>query len=188
MDGTAFNRLEERVEALLNRLMALKEENHQLNEQLRQSERSVAELSQLKASLEQERQEVKQRVRRVGCQAGVNFQRARDTMGPATSRGNATKVVACEGFSSDMLWLGQSGWRSRWRRVCREMRRWKKSGWKYWAESMFFVPGLAPTEFSWVTHYFQQQVEQALQSCNPSTIHGSHCSGSPEHNQRTAAT
>ena len=62
MDGTAFNRLEERIEALLNRMVALKAENHQLSEQLRQSERKVAELTQLNASFEQERQEVRQRV------------------------------------------------------------------------------------------------------------------------------
>ncbi len=62
MEVTAFNRLEEKIEELLNRLAALKEENADLRAALNQKEETLSELGQRVHSLEQEREEVRGRI------------------------------------------------------------------------------------------------------------------------------
>jgi cell division protein ZapB len=62
MEVTAFNRLEQKIEELLNRLAALKDENADLRGALSQKEESLNSLGQQVNSLEQERDEVRGRI------------------------------------------------------------------------------------------------------------------------------
>ncbi len=62
MEVTAFNRLEQKIEELLNRLAALKDENADLRAALNQKEESLNDLGQRVHSLEQERDDVRGRI------------------------------------------------------------------------------------------------------------------------------
>lgn len=62
MEVTAFNRLEQKIEELLNRLAALKDENADLRAALSQKEENLNGLGQQVHSLEQERDEVRGRI------------------------------------------------------------------------------------------------------------------------------
>jgi chromosome segregation ATPase len=62
MEVSAFNRLEQKIEDLLNRLAALKDENADLRAALEQKEASLNDLGQRVQSLEQERDDVRGRI------------------------------------------------------------------------------------------------------------------------------
>jgi predicted nucleic acid-binding Zn-ribbon protein len=62
MEVTAFNRLEQKIEDLLNRLAALKDENADLRTALEQKEASLNDLGQQVQTLEQERDDVRGRI------------------------------------------------------------------------------------------------------------------------------
>jgi len=62
MDLSAFNRLEKKVEELLERLAELSGENAQLRGRLKEQDKELAELNQRLASGEAERDQVRQRV------------------------------------------------------------------------------------------------------------------------------
>lgn len=62
MEVSAFNRLEQKIEELLNRLGSLKEENQKLRAELEEQQRRASELTELKDGLEQERSQVRQRI------------------------------------------------------------------------------------------------------------------------------
>ncbi len=62
MEVSGFNRLEQKLEELLDRLVSLKSENGSLREALAQKERELAELNQRAAAMEAERNQVRQRI------------------------------------------------------------------------------------------------------------------------------
>ncbi len=62
MEVSGFNRLEQKLEELLDRLVSLKSENSSLREALAQKERELAELNQRAAAMEAERSQVRQRI------------------------------------------------------------------------------------------------------------------------------
>jgi len=62
MEVSGFNRLEQKLEELLDRLVSLKSENSSLREALAQKERELAELNQRAAAMEAERNQVRQRI------------------------------------------------------------------------------------------------------------------------------
>jgi cell division protein ZapB len=65
MEVTAFSRLEQKVEELLNQLVALREENAELHNALNEREGRIAELTQQAQGLENERDEVRGRIERL---------------------------------------------------------------------------------------------------------------------------
>jgi cell division protein ZapB len=65
MEVGAFSRLEQKVEELLNQLLALREENAELHNALNERESRIAELSQRAEGLESERDEVRGRIERL---------------------------------------------------------------------------------------------------------------------------
>ena len=62
MEVSGFNRLEQKLEELLDRLVSLKRENSSLREALALKERELAELSQRTAGMEAAREQVRQRI------------------------------------------------------------------------------------------------------------------------------
>ena len=62
MDLSAFNRLEEKIEELLERLNALGEENALIRSRLEEKDKEVAELQELLEAQDTERDQVRNRV------------------------------------------------------------------------------------------------------------------------------
>ncbi|MEW5911453.1 MAG: cell division protein ZapB [Thermodesulfobacteriota bacterium] len=62
MDLSTFKTLETKIEELLNRLKALKQENDEVRGRLEEKEREVAELTQLLSVQDAERDQVRERV------------------------------------------------------------------------------------------------------------------------------
>lgn len=62
MDLSTFKTLETKIEELLNRLKALKQENDEVRRRLEEKEREVAELTQLLSVQDAERDQVRERV------------------------------------------------------------------------------------------------------------------------------
>jgi cell division protein ZapB len=62
MEVTAFNRLEQKIDDILNQLDEQRRLNSELREQLAVKERRVAELEELSSTQDQEKEEVRQRI------------------------------------------------------------------------------------------------------------------------------
>lgn len=62
MEVTGFNLLEQKLEELINRLVALKEDNARLRGELADKDRKINELDKLNSSLESERGQVRQKI------------------------------------------------------------------------------------------------------------------------------
>jgi cell division protein ZapB len=62
MEVTAFNRLEQKIDDILNQLDEQRRLNSELREQLAVKERRVAELEEQNSAQDQEKEEVRQRI------------------------------------------------------------------------------------------------------------------------------
>jgi uncharacterized coiled-coil DUF342 family protein len=62
MDLSTFNNLESKIEELLDRLRALKQENGEIRGGLTEKDKEIAELNELLAAQDEERDQVRARV------------------------------------------------------------------------------------------------------------------------------
>ena len=62
MDISTFNNLESKIEELLDRLRALKQENGEIRGGLTEKDKEIAELNELLAAQDEERDQVRARV------------------------------------------------------------------------------------------------------------------------------